>query len=118
MLSGKTGAARGILCAAPLLVVLLLAGAAHAQAIQRVDVVADISADNSVTEAIKYYFGTPLPAGDVNYTLTEKVRNIVVFGDDQKLSYVLTGTNMDTLQISLQGPTSTCYVIHLSNLEI
>ncbi len=97
------------ICAFLLVIALFSLPYAFAQddyTIKKLGITFDISQDNSVKQATTFDFGGQLPADTINYTLSDRVRNIEVYGGDRILDYLLEqeGDHYN-LRITLNGPT-------------
>ncbi len=100
---------------------LLLVSMTYAQPeydIEKVEITFDISPDNSVRQTTKFYFDR-LPAGSLNYTLSDIVRNVDISDASGQLEHAIVsagdGYNM---QIFLRNPTGVLAISYTSDSTV
>lgn len=75
--------------------------------VKRVDIIFDINQDNSVRQYTTFYFSGTLPDASLNYTVSERVGNIIVSGDGNNLGYnLLAEGDQYNIQILIPRPIS------------
>lgn len=104
---------------ASVMLLALVAGMASianaAPAVERVDIIFDMRADNSVKQTNIYVFNATL-SGPVNYSVGSAIRDIVVSDGKQELSYNMTPSGSGyMLEIQLKNETQSLLINYVVN---
>ncbi len=100
-----------------LLLVAVTVSAGDLHNITNVSILFDIQPDNNVRQYMNFTFLDESVDGVINYSLSDKVTDIMVFGDSQQLNFSLVEKN-DTgylLQIFLEKPVKTLSIVYSSD---